>query len=115
MNAEWVSAWVAIVGIIIMLAGAWMRQLVLKKLDDITTQQISDRELFFKKYDEMKEIFVRKDIYEQAHDFIQEKNDEKFTSLLAVVNTRFENVEEKIDGIKDFINERLNGTKKNGN
>ena len=53
--------------------------------------------------------YVKKDLYDQAMSFYNDKNDEKFKGMLAIMTTQFENVEEKIDDLKNLINEKING------
>ena len=90
--------WVSIIGIIVIpVAGALLRDLLLKKMDTIISQQKEDRELFLRKYDEQKDIFVRKDIYEQACKFQKAEMDEKYNHII-----------EKIEGLKDLILKNFN-------
>lgn len=110
------AVWISILGVIVIPFVGWIFNTLItnkindvnKKIEDVETARKSDREVFFKRLDAVKEStekdYVRKDLYEQAMKFYNEHNDEKFKSLLTVVNTRFENVEEKIEELKDLIN-----------
>lgn len=78
-----------------------------KRVDEAELQRKSDRELYLRRLDDVKkdmeDHYVRKDLYEQAMKFYNEHNDEKFKSLLAIMNTQFENVEKSIEEVKKLI------------
>lgn len=104
--------WVTVFGVIIIPLIGWVfNTLITKKIDALEQKQKEDKELFFRKYDALVEslekYYVLKAIYEQAMQFLTEKNDEKFKSMLSIVTTQFENVEEKIEGLKTLINEKF--------
>ena len=98
---EQAMLWVTIFGIIILpMVGVILKDAIFKKIDEISKKQDEDRVLFFKKYDEQKEIFVRKDMYEQAQRFIKDESDAKFNHIL-----------EKIEDLKMLIIKNFNDHK----
>lgn len=132
--------WITFIGMIVLpIAGAVFNGLITKKIDDMnnTTEKINNRidVLEVQKEKNKEEIYntingqrnsfenklkeyVPDNMYKQALEFQSKNSDEKFKSLLSIVNTQFENVssqfrntEEKIDDLKDLINEKFNGKK----
>lgn len=106
MNLDHISLWVSVfLGVLVPLGGFILNSLITKRNDEM-------KELFFKRLDEEKlnvsTNYVRKDLYEQAMKFYSEHNDEKFKSMLQIMTTQFENVEDKIDELKKIINEKFN-------
>lgn len=115
--------WIAIFGSIIGPGVAWIvNNIITKKIDNLEAQQKLDRDLFFKKLDEDREAvenhfkdYVRSDIYKQAIDFYNEKNDSNLKSLLFTITTQMgsieKNMEIKIESLKDLIKEKINNKK----
>lgn len=98
------SIWLTIgVGVTVTVIGTILNTLITNKINEgdkkdkeIEEKQKEDRQLFFKRLDEIKESYVRKDLYLQALDFHNEKHDEKFKNLM-----------EKIEELKKLINEKF--------
>ncbi len=128
---EQISVWLTVAGVIVFPFIGWIfNTLITNKINDLkkdhddTKLQLEEyKELFFKRLDALKEnvehTYVRKDIYDQATLYHLNSSDEKFKSLLSIVNTQFQNIEdkiistdEKIDDLKEFIKEKLNDGKK---
>lgn len=111
-----VMMWIEIVGIIVIPAIGWIyRNSIAKdfaelssKSDSSIKQSDKDRELFFKKFDEAKELYVRKDMYQQATEFHQKEVDTKFENLLGLMNSQFKTVEDKIEDLKELIIKNFN-------
>lgn len=113
------------VPIIMAVVGFIFNQIYVKKIDDINnaTQAVNqridkleiDREKDQKEYFEqlnglrksLESTYVRDDIYRQMIQFQTEKNDDKFKSLLTVVNTRFESLESQTAEIKKLLTDKL--------
>lgn len=111
---ETVILWVTVFGVIVIPVAGWVFKVAVEKnLNDLTKQQGLDRDLFFKKFDEIKELYVRKDIYEQATAFHQKEVDVKFENLLGRMNDQFRTVEDKIEDLKVLIIKNFN-TQQNG-
>lgn len=109
---EQIGIWISIsVGIIIPFIGWIFRNLISRDIEDLRTKQKEDHDLYFKRLDaiklELERDYVRKDIYDQAMKFYNEHNDEKFKSLLTIMNTQFENMESRIEEIKKLITDKL--------
>lgn len=123
LTMEQIMLWVTIFGIIVIPLVGWLiNTLITKKIDNLEAKQEEDKKLFFRKLDEDRENvedhYVRQDIYNQAMTYHNEKSDEKFKSLLSIVNTQFSNMENKFDNvqediaeIKKLINDKINGGK----
>ena len=79
--------------------------------DGITGKAREGFQTVFKRLDEVKEMaektFVRQDNYNISREYQEKATDEKFKSLLNVMNAQFENVEDKIDAIKALIVDKL--------
>lgn len=139
---EQIMLWVTIVGIIVIPLMGWLfNTLITRKIDaqDARNDEQDEKNdknfkelqnLFFKRLDEdraqneanlkelikdVKDNYVQSNIYKQAMDFYHQNTDEKFKSLLSVMNTQFDNVESKIDGtnqqigeLKKIINDKFN-------
>lgn len=124
---EQAMLWVTIFGIIVIPLVGWIfNTLITNKIDagniKIEAQEKSLEAAKKEYYADLngfrkaiEDGYVRKDLYEQAMKFHSDKNDAEFKSLLAVVNTQFgnmedkyQNMDEKIDEIKELINEKLN-------
>lgn len=124
---EQTMLWVTIFGIIIIPLIGWIfNTLITKKIDDLTYQQDKDRELFFKKYDILKEHlenslskmakdieteYVLQKLYDQAMQFHQKETDTKFNNLIETMNGSFKRVEGDIKEVKDLINAKFNAKK----
>lgn len=98
--------WVEIVVVVIVpLGGFVLNALITKRIDEV-------KELFFKRLDEEKmnvsTNYVRKDLYDQAMKFHVEHSDEKFKGMMQMMTTQFNNVEGKIEELKNLINNKLN-------
>ena len=107
-----VMMWVTIVGIIVLPVIGWVFKVAVEKnLNDIVKQQGLDRDLFFKKFDEVKELYVRKDIYQQASEFYQKETDTKFQNLIVLMNNQFKAVEDKIEDVKVLIIKNFNNSR----
>ena len=101
--------WVTIFGILVIPVVGWIFKFVIeKRQDSLSTQQDRDRELFFKKFDEVKELYVRKDIYEQAMTYHQKETDVKFENMLGRMSDQFKTVEDKIEDLKSLIIKNFN-------
>lgn len=106
--------WVTVFGIIVIPLLGWIfNTLITKKIDKLEDSRDNDKKLFFQRLDEdrknVEDHYVRRDLYEQAIVFYNEKNDEKFKSLLTVMTTQFNNVEEKIDDLKKVLDKLVAG------
>lgn len=107
--------WTTIFGLIVISGLGWIFKITVEKnLTTLTNQQDLDRDLYFKKFDEVKELYVRKDIYEQATTFHQKEVDTKFENLLGRMNDQFRTVEEKIEDLKTLIIKNFNTQQNNG-
>lgn len=103
---EHLSVWIAIfMGVLVPLGGFILNSLITKRNDEL-------KEMFFKRFDEEKmnvsNNYVRKDLYDQAMKFQVEHSDEKFKGMMQIMTSQFNNVEEKIDELKNLINNKLN-------
>lgn len=109
---EQFNFWVTLSGVVIIPFVVWLfNMLITKKIDALESNQEKDKELFFARLDAIKDAYVRKDMYDQAMQFHQKETDSKFNNLVESMNKQFENVEGKIDDVKDLINEKFNGNK----
>lgn len=113
---EHIAVWVAIfTGIVLPFVGWIFNTLITKKIDTVIDRQEKDSGLFFKRLDEerlnVSNNYVRRDIYEQATKFYFDHSEEKFKSVLHIMNTKFESMEDKIDEVKTLISEMKNGDK----
>lgn len=111
--------WVTVFGVIIIPLVGWLiNALITKKIDDIDQRQKEDKLLLFTTIDKLRshleENYVFKPLYEQAMKFSDERSDEKFKSLLSIMNKQFENVEDKIEGIRELIIKNIDSPKKAG-
>lgn len=123
---EHFSAWFGIgIAILTVIILPLVNALITRKIDDLKAQvndvekaRKDDRELFFKRVDDIKDTianyYVRKDLYNQAMEFHQKETDSKFNNLIESMNKQFDNVEKNIEQVKDLINEKLNSKNKNG-
>ena len=101
---ETIMLCVTVFGIIVLPIAGWIFKLVIEeKMKDLATQQKEDKILLFKKYDEMKETYVRKDMCDQSMTFHQKETDVKFENLLDKMNDKFRAVEDKIEDLKILI------------
>ena len=103
-----ISLWLTvIIGIILPFIGWAFNSIITKKIDDLDATQKERTAIFFKKLDENRKLvednYVRKDMYEQAHNFLQQASDEKFKSMLSIINTRFESIEDKIEEVRKLL------------
>lgn len=118
---------------ILTFVGWLINTLITKKIDGVIAQQKEDRELFFKKYDilkdqlekgienltkEIEKEYVLQKLYDQAMQFHQKETDSKFNNLIANMGENFKNVEIDIKDvkgdvkeIKDLINSKFNDKK----
>jgi hypothetical protein len=95
-----IEIWVSIISFIIFPAlGYFFKVTIMNKMDEIIRKQDEDRGLFFRKYDEQKDTFVRRDMYEQARMFHKSETDEKFNHIM-----------EKIDDLREMILKNFNQT-----
>jgi hypothetical protein len=106
------------IGIVFPFIGWFFNTIITKKIDEgnkrdeaIEKKHKEDIDLIFRKYDDLKGLCVRKDIYEQAMQFHQKEVDSKFVNLVDSMTKQFENVEKNIDGVKALINEKFNHKK----
>lgn len=103
------------VGVVVPLIGWVFNALITKKIDSIIEQQDRDRELFFKRLDEEKlnvdSICVRKDMYEQSMKHHKENEDAVFKSFLSIVNTQFQNLENKLENINEKLLDKVQDIK----
>ena len=104
-----VLLWVTIFGVIVIPVVGWViNQIITTKIDTLDTNQKEDKNLFFRKFDEIKEVYVRKEIYDQAMSFYQKETDTKFENVLSKMDDKFKAVEEKIEDIKELIIKNFN-------
>jgi hypothetical protein len=105
---------ISIIGIIILpLAGWTIRNTIFKNIDEINKhlenidrlreaykQEFADK-LVKVQTDEpsILEKYMLCKMCDQRHDFENRNSDEKFKSILAIMNTQFANLEKKVDGI----------------
>lgn len=114
------SIWLTIaIGVAVTVIGTILNTLITNKINEgnkkdaeIEAKQKEDRELFFKRMDDIKENYVRKDMYDQAMQFHQKETDSKFNNLVESMNKQFDNVEKNIEDVKKLINEKLTGKNK---
>lgn len=114
------SVWLTIgIGVTVTVIGAILNTLITNKInegnnrdEEIEAKAKEDRELFFKKFDEMKELYVRKDLYEQALAFHQKEVDGKFVSLVDSIGKLDKDCQFRFSEIKNLINEKFNGKNK---
>ena len=97
--------WVEIIVLVVVpLGGFVLNAIITKRIDEV-------KELFFKRLDEEKmnvsTNYVRKDLYDQAMKFHVEHSDEKFKSMMQMMNTQFDNVKDNIEELKVIINEKI--------
>ncbi len=116
---EHISGWLAVISVIIFPFIGWVfNTLITNKINELKTAQEEDRKLFFKRLDEEQAFcennYVNQKLYDQAKQFHEKETDAKFNNLVESMNKQFENVEGKIDDIKDLINEKFNGKNKQG-
>lgn len=95
-------------GIVVPVVGWIWRISVDKNFVDIKTQAEEDRQFFLKKIDEIKEIYVRKDLYEQATDFHKKEVDTKFENFLEKMRDQFRVVTDDIHDLKNLIINNFN-------
>lgn len=122
---EQIMLWVTIFGIIIIPLLGWVfNSLITKKIDEIISQQKSDRDLFFKKHDILKDQteerfekvkkdneqeYVSQKLYDQAMAFHQKEFDGKFNMLMDSINKLDTDVKARFDDVKNLINAKFNG------
>lgn len=79
--------------------------------EGMTTKAKDGFQTVFKRMDDIKEIadktFVRMDNYNIAKEYQEKDIDSKFKSMITVMNGQFENVESKIDSLKELINNKF--------
>lgn len=67
----------------------------------------------FKRIDEIKDYsertYVREAEYKIHREYQEKDVDQKFKSLMTTMTTQFQNVEDKIDELKDALKEKNNG------
>lgn len=94
---------------------------VIKKEIEALHSGITDKakegfQTVFRRIDQFKEsadnTFVRMDNYNIAREYQDKASDEKFKSLLSIMNTQFQSVEDKIDALRALVESTL--TKKQG-
>lgn len=103
--------WIAGIGTIgIPIVGLIFNTLITNKINDIKQQQTEDKKLFFQRLDEERVVletqYVRRDMYELTMKYHLESSDEKFKSLLSIVNTQFQNMETKLNIIHEKMQEK---------
>ena len=129
--------WVTIVGIIVLPLIGWaINTLITRKIDDQNTRiedlekVIEDNKKSFYAtingqrgaFENTLKEYVRKEMYDQAHAFLTINTDEKFKSVLSIVTTQYTNLEtkindsnritaDKINDLKNLINDKFNGHK----
>lgn len=110
--AFWLSV---LVPVVFTFVGWIFNTLITRRIDSIEAKQKEDKELFFKQINGLRESiendYVLQKLYDQAQILNERNNDDKWKSMLAIINTQFQNVENKIEGIKDFINNKFNDNK----
>lgn len=114
---EPISGWLAIASVIIFPFIGWVfNTLITNKINELKSTQEENRNTLFKRIDEEREFsknnYVNQKLYDQAKQFHEKETDAKFNNLVESMNKQFENVEGKIDDIKDLINEKFNGKNK---
>lgn len=115
--------WVTIVGMIVLpILGLIFNALITnkfnddrKRLDELEAMRLLDRKEFYEQLNgfrkSVEEHYVLQKIYDQAMDFKDKNNDEKFKSMLSIMTTQFENMEEKIGEVKSLLKDKINGNK----
>jgi hypothetical protein len=122
--------WIAIFApLLVGFMGYILNALITNRIDSLEKARIEDKKLFFEQLNGLRasieKDYVLQKMYDQATAFRNDKNDEKFKSILAMMNTQFDNIEEKIknstdnidskvEDLKDLINEKFNGNNKHG-
>ena len=100
---ENVMLWVTIFGVIVIPVVGWViNQIITTKIVTLDTNQKEDKNLFFRKFDEIKEI------YDKAMSFYQKETDTKFENVLNRMDDKFKAVEEKIEAVKELIIKNFN-------
>lgn len=120
---EQAMLWVTIIGMIVLpILGLVFNVLITnkfnddrKRLDELESMRLLDRKEFYEQLNgfrkSVEENYVLQKIYDQAMDFKDKNNDEKFKSILSIMNTQFQNMEDKIGEIKILIKDKFNGNK----
>lgn len=118
--------WVTVIGIIIIPVLGWIINAVItrkidelqdktkelersmKEQEDLTLNRSNERfKLIFQRMDDYKEyvekIYVRESEYKIYREYQLQSMDDKFKSLMSTMTSQFQNVEDKIDELKDAL------------
>lgn len=114
--------WVAVIAIIlplgVSLVGWIINKIVTARIDALEKDREDDRKEFYVQLNGLRgsieKDYVLQKLYDQKMQSLQETNDERFKSMIKVMETQFQNVEDKIDGIKELINDKFNNHNKGG-
>lgn len=124
--------WVTIFGMIIIPIIGWIfNTLITRKIDDLREENkilrneldnlkvgMSDKakegfQTVFKRLDDVKDVadktFVRIDNYNLHKEYQEKDMDSKFKSLMATMTSQFQNVEDKIDELKETLKNNKKG------
>lgn len=94
----WVSVFV---GIVMPIVGWLINTVVTKKIEDIIETQKEDKATLFMRIDEIREDYVRKDLYEQEMKHLSEHNTN--------VEKKLESIDTKMNELKNLFINKLNG------
>lgn len=130
--------WVNIVGVIVIPLLGWVFNSLItnkidssnKRIDDLEKYRSEDKKEFYNQLNGLRQSiekdYVFQKLYDQEISHIKEKSSNEIKGFLAIVNTQFSNVEDKIDHtnkkiddtnknideIKKIITDKFNGNKK---
>lgn len=77
---------------------------VFKRIDDL--KLVMDTK-FKESEDHCEKTYVRDSEYKIHREYQEKDVDQKFKSMIGIINTQFENVETKTDSLKDLINNKV--------
>lgn len=114
--------WITIsVGVVITVVGGILNVLITNKInegnkrdDELEQKQKEDHDLIFKRIDDFKDNYVRRDIYDQSVLFNKERSDTKYATITVMMAEQFKVVDGKLEDLKELILKNFNNPKAGG-
>lgn len=119
---EQTMLWITVFGIIVIPLVGWIfNTLITRKIDNLEAGADADKKLFFEQlnglrasFKEELKVYVNKELYDQYKEYQEKDIDSKFKSMIQNMTIQFQNVENKIDELKEAIKGNKNNHQPGG-